>query len=141
MFYALFVFRRRKRDTSEGEHFEGNTVLEILWTVVPLVLAGHLLVYRLADACSGPPDGGDDIRVAAVGFQVGLDFRLPQWGRPAPRWCCPRTNPALISLTSTDVIHSFWVADWAPSRDVRTWHAHAAACNPYRGRRVQAELC
>src|SRR5262245_58850305 len=32
MLYSVVVFRRRTDDESEGQHFEGNTTLEILWT-------------------------------------------------------------------------------------------------------------
>ena len=35
--YSLIVFRRRKGDTSDGEHIEGNTKLEVTWTVIPLI--------------------------------------------------------------------------------------------------------
>src|SRR5688572_12081410 len=38
MFYSLVVFRQRKGDTSDGVHMEGNTSLEISWTILPLVL-------------------------------------------------------------------------------------------------------
>ena len=34
MVYSIVVFRRGKRQ-DEGEHFEGNTTLEIVWTVCP----------------------------------------------------------------------------------------------------------
>ena len=36
--YSLVVFRRRKGDTTDGEHIEGNSTLEITWTIVPLAL-------------------------------------------------------------------------------------------------------
>src|SRR5258706_5331007 len=36
MFYSMVVFRRRKGDTSDGERIEGNTILEITWTILPL---------------------------------------------------------------------------------------------------------
>ena len=55
--YSLIVFRRRKGETGEGEHFEGNTKLEIAWTIVPLIVvlgmayigAGNLADTRRAD--------------------------------------------------------------------------------------------
>ena len=37
MVYSFVVFRRGKRQ-DEGEHFEGNTTLEVVWTAIPLVL-------------------------------------------------------------------------------------------------------
>ena len=38
MLYSIVVFRRKEGDDEEGQHFEGNTTLEIVWTVVPLIL-------------------------------------------------------------------------------------------------------
>src|SRR5262245_46772188 len=38
MIYSLFVFRRRKGETGDGQHFEGNTQLEIAWSFIPLVV-------------------------------------------------------------------------------------------------------
>ena len=36
MVYSMVVFRRKKDDTSDAKHIEGNTPLEIFWTLVPL---------------------------------------------------------------------------------------------------------
>src|SRR3972149_7438324 len=38
MFYSLIVFHRRKGETGDGVHMEGNTTLEVTWTGVPLIL-------------------------------------------------------------------------------------------------------
>jgi len=54
MLYALIVFRKRKDENSEGEHFEGNTTLEVAWTVIPLVLV-IFLVHRFSDLTGGHP--------------------------------------------------------------------------------------
>ena len=35
MLYSIVIFRKREGDDEEGQHFEGNTTLEIVWTVVP----------------------------------------------------------------------------------------------------------
>jgi cytochrome c oxidase subunit 2 len=37
MLYSIVAFRKRQDDESDGVHFEGNTTLEIVWTVVPLI--------------------------------------------------------------------------------------------------------
>src|SRR5512134_661728 len=52
MFYSLIVFHRKKGETGEGEHMEGNTTLEVTWTIVPLfiVLAfAYLGAYSLGE--------------------------------------------------------------------------------------------
>src|SRR6266545_878691 len=57
MAYSLIVFRRRKGDTTDAKHIEGNTNLEVTWTILPLFLvmvfaylgAGNLAEIRTAD--------------------------------------------------------------------------------------------
>lgn len=116
MFYALFVFRRRSNDDSEGEHFEGNTALEIAWTVIPLVLV-VIFSFIGVQTLQGATQGGNDIQVEAVGFQWAWTFNYPN-GVTSAEMVLPVNKPALISLKSTDVIHSFWVAEWGPKQDL-----------------------
>ena len=40
MAYSLVVFRRKEGDTTDAEHIEGNTNLEITWTIVPAGRSG-----------------------------------------------------------------------------------------------------
>ena len=36
MLYSIIVFKRKPGETGDGDHFEGHTGLEIIWTIVPL---------------------------------------------------------------------------------------------------------
>src|SRR5512142_2274740 len=42
MFYSLVVYRRRKGESGDGTHMEGNSTLEILWTGIPLIAVLYL---------------------------------------------------------------------------------------------------
>ena len=116
MLYSLLVFRRRKHDTSEGEHFEGNTALEIIWTVAPLVLV-VIFSFIGFQTLRQTTSGGDDVQVAAVGFQWSWTFNYPN-GVTSAEMVLPVNKPALISLTSNDVIHSFWIPEFGPKQDL-----------------------
>lgn len=116
MLYSLVVFRRRKNDDSEGEHFEGNTALEIIWTVVPLVLV-VIFSFIGIQTLNGATSGGDEVQVKATGFQWSWKFDYPN-GVTSAEMVLPVGKPALISLESQDVIHSFWVAEWGPKQDL-----------------------
>ena len=48
MVYSFYIFRRGKR-TDDGEHFEGNTTLEIAWTVIPLVVVLGVIAESVTD--------------------------------------------------------------------------------------------
>jgi cytochrome c oxidase subunit 2 len=142
MLYALVVFRRRKNDDSEGEHFEGNTTLEIVWTVIPLVLVvifSFIGLRTLQDATSG----GDEVQVKAEGFQWSWAFSYPN-GVTSAEMVLPVNKPALITLQARDVIHSFWVAEWGPKQDLvpgmtTTLHITPTEVGEFRLR--CAELC
>jgi cytochrome c oxidase subunit 2 len=52
LIYSLIVFRRKKGETGDGEHIEGNTTLEITWTVIPLLTVlvfAYLGAYNLGE--------------------------------------------------------------------------------------------
>ena len=36
MVYSMVVFRRKKGDTTDAAHIDGNTKLEVMWTIAPL---------------------------------------------------------------------------------------------------------
>lgn len=142
MLYSFVVFRRRKGDDSEGEHFEGNTALEIIWTVVPLVIV-FIFSFIGIQTLNAAISGGDDIQVKATGFQWSWKFDYPN-GVTSAEMVLPVNKPALISLESQDVIHSFWVAEWGPKQDLvpgmtTTLHITPNTVGEYKVR--CAELC
>ena len=58
LIYSLVVFRRRKGEEGEGEHMEGNTRLEIVWTVIPLILVialAYVGAWSLGEAVRSDP--------------------------------------------------------------------------------------
>ena len=58
MLYSIVVFRKREGDEEEGQHFEGNSDLEIVWTVVPLILVvvfAYIGIDALSDCHTGSP--------------------------------------------------------------------------------------
>src|SRR5215211_2388374 len=77
MIYAFVVFRKRDGDESEGEHFEGNTTLEIVWTVAPLIFVVVFSFYginALAEVTHSEPN---EVEVTAVGQQWSWLFEYP----------------------------------------------------------------
>lgn len=116
MIYSLMVFRRKGRN-EDGEHFEGNTTLEILWTVVPLILVvvfAYIGVVTLAEVTSSP---ADEIKVQVTGQQWSWQFGYPN-GTTNADLVVPVNKPLLLEMTSPDVIHSFWVPEWRLKQDL-----------------------
>src|SRR5215211_8971802 len=72
--YSLVVFRRRKGDTTDAEHMEGNTRLEIGWTIVPLFIVmayAYLGAINLAAIQRADPDA---MVVKVTGLQWSWTF-------------------------------------------------------------------
>jgi len=117
MVYSLVVFRRRKGETGDGAHFEGNTQLEIAWTIVPLVAvvamayigAGNLAEVRRADP--------DAMVVKVTGIQWSWKFEYDN-GVVSDELHVPVNKQVLLQMTSTDVIHSFWVPEFRVKQDL-----------------------
>jgi cytochrome c oxidase subunit 2 len=104
MVYSIVVFRRRKGDTTDGPHSEGNTTLEILWTIIPLgfvLFVAYIGGIALKDTQAAEPRA---LNVRVVGSQWAWRFEYPDLGIISTDLILPENKQALLTLTSTDVI-------------------------------------
>jgi cytochrome c oxidase subunit II len=118
MFYSFVVFHRRKGETGEGEHFEGNTNLEIAWTIVPLivvVIMAYIGAGNLAETRRADPDA---MVVNVTGIQWAWKFEYPDTGVVSDELHAPVGKQVLLKMTSRDVIHSFWVPEFRVKQDL-----------------------
>ena len=118
LFYSLIVFRRRKGDESDGEHIEGNMRLEITWTVLPLfaVLSfAYLGAYTLGETRRVDPQA---MEVKVTAQQFAFTFEYPDYGVISKELYLPIGKQAHLSMTSRDVIHSFWGPEFRIKQDI-----------------------
>jgi cytochrome c oxidase subunit II len=121
MVYSLVVFRRKPGDESDGDHFEGNTKLEITWTVVPLItvlLFGVIGAQTLREVTAAHDD---EMTVNVTAFSFGWQFDYPDLGiEKATSLNLPVDQPVLFKLRSLDqdVIHNFYVAEFRVKQDL-----------------------
>lgn len=144
MLYSLVVFRRKKGDTTDAEHIEGNTPLEITWTVIPLfvvVIFAYLGAGNLARTVRNYPDA---MVVKVTGFQWGWKFEYPEYGITSTELYLPENKAVLLKMESTDVIHSFWVPEFRVKQDLLPGRVTELRITPTRidAYKVRcAELC
>lgn len=116
MVYSFVIFRRGKR-TDDGEHFEGNTGLEVAWTVIPLVVVvifAFIGVQTLMAVTATPPD---ELVVKVTGRQWAWSFEYPD-GTQSAELVVPVNKNLRMEMTAPDVIHSFWVPQWRIKQDL-----------------------
>ncbi len=127
------VIFHRKRGDKLPPQVRYNMPIEILYTVVPFVLIAVLFYYtakdeNYIDSLSAKPA----VTVNVIGFQWSWEFNYPQydvtsdgymWGfGPLPVLEIPVGEVIRFNLTSTDVIHAFWVPQFLFKRDVIPGH-------------------
>ena len=118
LFYSLVVFRRKKGETGDCEHIEGNTPLEITWTVIPLfaVLSfAYLGAYTLGETRRVDPQA---MEVKVTAQQFAFSFEYPEFGVVSKELYLPVGKQVLLRMTATDVIHSFWVPEFRIKQDI-----------------------
>ena len=119
--YSLIVFRRRKGDTTDAEHMEGNTQLEIAWTIVPLFIVvayAYLGAVNLAATQRADPEA---MVVKVTGLQWSWTFEYEPVNGLAvisDELHVPVGKQVLLRMTSNDVIHSFWVPEFRVKQDL-----------------------
>ena len=119
--YSLIVFRRKKGDTTDAEHTEGNTTLEITWTVIPLMIVivyAYLGAYTLGETRVVDPNA---LVINVTAHQWDWSFSYPE-GFSSNELHLPINKQVVLEMQSLDVIHSFWVPEFRIKQDVVPGH-------------------
>lgn len=113
-----FMIRYRRRRADEWPPpIHGNLKLELTWTFIPLVIGMGLFAWGadLYFAAAQTPPGASDIYV--VGRQWMWKIQHPSGRREINELHVPLGQPIRLTLTSEDVIHSFFVPAFRMKRD------------------------
>lgn len=119
MLYSAFVFKRKPGDEEDGPHIHGNSVLEIVWTVIPLIIVVALGIWGaivLRDITAAAPD---EMEVTVTGRQWSWSFAYPTQGDfQSAEMVVPVGQPLSLNMRSEDVLHSFWVPEFRVKQDL-----------------------
>ena len=123
-----FAIRYRRREPDEvGSNFNHSTVLEVVWTTIPLLIVlftfgwGAKVYFKLYR----PP--ADAVQYYVTGKQWMWKTQHPTGQREINELHVPLGQPTKLLMTSEDVIHSFFVpafrtkADVVPGRYTQIW--------------------
>lgn len=119
MVYSLIVFRRRKGEpTRDGKFFKNSTSLEVLWTIIPLgtvIYFSYMGSLSLAETRKVDPQA---LEVKVIGRQWSWTFEYPDFGITSDTLQLPVNRQVHLTMTSEDVIHSFWVPEFRVKQDL-----------------------
>ncbi len=128
MLFVVLFNRAEKYDVSDAEPIEGNTRLEIIWTVIPLVMVMAIAAYAVqvnrqigligpmehvhaGDGAAGTLAVSADPRaeIEVIARQWSWEFRYPSAGVSSTELHLPLDRRVGLQLTSSDVLHGFYV--------------------------------
>jgi cytochrome c oxidase subunit 2 len=115
---TLIRFRKR-RDAGEPRQVHGNTLVEITWTLAPaaIIVAIAVPTIRTIFEVSGDAPA-DALQVEVIGHQWWWEYRYPDLGVvTANELHLPQGRPVALTISSQDVIHSFWAPKLTGKRD------------------------
>jgi cytochrome c oxidase subunit 2 len=146
LFYALWKFKAKPGDESDGEPIHGNTRLEVAWTLIPtiIVLFGAGYSWTVLNEIEEP--ARDPLIVDVFAQQYAWSFGYPGKGNV---WSqgelhVPLGRQVDFKMHSQDVIHSFWVPEWRIKKDAVPGMTTTAIVTPDRLGAYQlicTELC
>ncbi|MGH2661610.1 MAG: cytochrome c oxidase subunit II [Actinomycetota bacterium] len=146
------VLRYRRRPGGLPPQVRSNIPVEVVYTLVPVALVVVLFVlsYRAEVRVEAPADRpAATIHVTAFDWSWRFDYEgtdVSVIGTPddPPEMVLPVGDPVRIRLTSTDVIHAFYVPDFLFKRDAipgRTTSFDLTLDEPGVFRGLCAEFC
>lgn len=141
---VLFIlkFRSSKHEAAApGGH---STALEITWTVIPTILVAFMFYFGLTGYLDMRTPPQDAQQIGVTGIKWAWSFTYPN-GHTDSVLHVPIDEPVQLTMTSEDVIHSFYVPafrvkqDVVPGRYTHLWFTatqageHHVFCTEYCG--------
>jgi cytochrome c oxidase subunit 2 len=118
LIYALINFRvKDPNDWSDGPPIHGHTTLEVVWTVVPTILVTAICIVSAVVLAQNSNAGDDPLEVDVVAQQFAWAFSYDDGETFYPTLRVPIDRKVKLTLTANDVIHSFWVPQFAQKQD------------------------
>ena len=116
--YAVFKFRAREDDDSDGPPIHGHTGLEIAWTAVPAVLVTAIAIVSAVVLARNSDAGPNPLQIDVLAQQFAWSFTYPQQDKlTSGHLRLPVGRPAELHFQARDVLHSFWVPQFGQKQD------------------------
>jgi cytochrome c oxidase subunit 2 len=121
-----FVIRYRKKNHPRAVQIKDNNVLEITWTVIPLLLVLLMFYFGYVGFIPQTRIPADAMPVKVIGKMWAWSF-VYKGDKESPILVVPINKPVRLDLSSPDVIHSLYIPafrikqDVVPGKDNSMW--------------------
>jgi cytochrome c oxidase subunit II len=101
----------------ETPRIEGNNLLEVIWTVVPTIICIFVAYYGIVIYNEMVESPEDALVINARARRWAWDFQYQNGKSTTGQLVVPVGKPVRIVMTSSDVIHSFFVPAMRVKKD------------------------
>ena len=116
--FSVWKWRVPLDDDTDGPPIHGHTGLEILWTAVPALIVTALGIVSAVVLARNDDAGDNPLEVQAIGQQFAWRFVYSDYDDlTSGELVLPVDRAARFTMTSVDVIHSFWVPNFGQKMD------------------------
>lgn len=124
MFFFVVAYRQRGGQHHKTSPNKGHHQLEIAWSVGPglLLLVFFYAGFKVWMDTKVPPSDSMEIRVTGQKWSWNFKYTDPDSGNtftmPGGEMIVPVDTPVQLTMTSVDVLHSFYIPDFRVKQDV-----------------------
>jgi cytochrome c oxidase subunit 2 len=115
--YSAWAFRAKEGDESDGPPSHGNTKLEIVWTAIPVILIAAVAGWSVVVVNRNETAQKVQDVVHVKAWQYAWEFDYPSLGISSGDLHVPEGTQVKVNINSFDVIHGFWVPQFALQMD------------------------
>lgn len=121
-----FVFRYSKKNNPVASDIRGHVGLEVLWTVIPTLIAMSMFYFGWESYLGLRTVPKDALKFEVVGRMFEWEFHYPN-GKEADQLIVPKGKAIHLMITSEDVVHSFFLpshrikVDAVPKMQTYVW--------------------
>jgi cytochrome c oxidase subunit II len=111
-----FVFKYHRRRSAVGTDIHGHHTLELVWTIIPTILAFGFFWYGWEGyrVIKSPPKDAMQIKVTGRMWSWLHEYEN---GVQSPELYVPVNKPIKLNLSSQDVIHSYYIPAFKEKQD------------------------
>jgi cytochrome c oxidase subunit 2 len=113
---VYFAFRYTRRRNPVASEIHGHTVLEVVWTVIPTLLAFGMFWYGWVgyEFMKSPPPDAMNVKVTGRMWSWLHEYEN---GVQSDKLIIPVGKPVKLNLHSADVLHSYYVPAFKVKQD------------------------
>lgn len=142
--YSAYRFRAKAGDESDGPPTHGNTTLEVVWTLIPILLLITIAVWAYIVLSDNEAKASGALQIDVTAQQFAWTFANPEAGVSSGDLRIPVDRQVQLRMRSKDVIHDFYVPEFRVKEDIVPGITTPLIINPTRVGTYQvicAELC